>query len=123
MTRYACGSCPYQSDDLGEAEQHSHQTGHVCVGKDGTAPAEDKFGKVKAVGKKVGGGVLIAAAGVLAWKHKDLRGKYAGAVAMAAGLAVQVAAAATENAALKSENEYLKSPSGAGKNLKRHHHI
>jgi hypothetical protein len=132
MTRYQCGSCSYQSDHLGEAQQHSHQTGHVCVGKDGVGPAGGKFGKAR-VAVKVGASVLAATTiGVLAWKYKELQAeheelqeeheelqtKHEGLLSMAAGLVVQLAESTAENESLKSENDYLKSATGASKTLK-----
>ena len=134
MTHYQCGSCSYQSDHLGEAQQHSHQTGHVCIGKDGAGPAGGKSGKVGVV-VTVGAGVLAATAtalGVLAWKykglqeeheelqtkHEGLQTKHEGLLSMAAGLVVQLAESTAENESLKSENDYLKSATGASKTLK-----
>jgi len=127
MIHYQCGSCSYQSDHLGEAQQHSHQTGHVCIGKDGAGPAGGKFGKARVV--KVGASVLAATAattiGVLAWKYKGLQEeheecqtKHEGLLSMAAGLVVQLAESTAENESLKSENDYLKSATGASKTLK-----
>ncbi|MFC7259648.1 hypothetical protein [Streptomyces lutosisoli] len=113
MTHYQCGSCSFQSDHLGEAQQHSQQTGHVCIGKDGAGPAGGKSGKAGVV-VTVGAGVLAATAtalGVLAWKYKGLQ-------SMAAGLVVQLAESTAENESLKSENDYLKSATGASKTLK-----
>ncbi|WP_406241011.1 hypothetical protein [Streptomyces anulatus] len=139
MTRYQCGSCSYQSDHLGEAQQHSHQTGHVCIGEDGAGPAGGKFGKVGVV-IKVGASVLAATTiGILAWKHtglqedyeelqtkheglqeehEELQTKHEGLLSMAAGLVVQWAESTAENESLKSENDYLKSATGASKTLK-----
>ncbi|WP_406133190.1 hypothetical protein [Streptomyces zaomyceticus] len=118
MTHYQCGSCSYQSDHLGEAQQHSHQTGHVCIGKDGAGPAGGKFGKARGV-VKAGAGVLAATTiGVLAWKYKELQTKHEGLLSMAAGLVVQLAESTAENESLKSENDYLKSATGASKTLK-----
>ncbi|MGW2786631.1 hypothetical protein ACWC3X_36340 [Streptomyces populi] len=125
MTRYQCGSCSYQSDHLGEAQQHSHQTGHVCIGKDGTEPAGVKFGKARGM-VKVGASVLAATTiGVLAWKykglqeeyeglqeeHEELQTKHEGLLSVAAGLVVQLAEST-------AENDYLKSATGASKTLK-----
>ncbi|MFJ5933905.1 hypothetical protein [Streptomyces sp. NPDC093071] len=139
MNRYRCGSCSYQSDQLGEARQHSHQTGHVCIGKDGTGPAGGRFGKAK-VAVKAGAGILAATTiGVLIWKYKELQEEHKelqeeheelqtkheglqeeheGILSMAAGLVVQLAESAAENESLKSENDYLKSATGASKTLK-----
>ncbi|WP_328457557.1 hypothetical protein OG780_42625 [Streptomyces sp. NBC_00386] len=132
MTRYQCGSCPYQSDHLGEAQQHSHQTGHVCIGNDDTESAGGKFGKARVM-VKVGASVLAATTiGVLAWKykglqeeyeglqeeHEGLQTKHEGLLSMAAGLVVQLAESTAENESLKSENDYLKSATGASKTLK-----
>ncbi|MFF9186417.1 hypothetical protein [Streptomyces misionensis] len=126
MTRYQCGSCSYRSDRLGEAQQHSHRTGHVCVGKDDARPAGGRFGKAKVV---AGAGVLAAATlgavGTLAWKCKELKDEQEGVLSMAAGLLVQLAESAaaneslkSENESLKAENDYLKSATGAAKTLK-----
>ncbi|MFJ7593346.1 hypothetical protein ACIQZO_39440 [Streptomyces sp. NPDC097617] len=118
MTHYQCGSCSYQSDHLGEAQQHSHQTGHVCIGKDGAGSAGGKFGKARVVVKS-GASVLAATTiGVLAWKCKGLQEKHEGVLSMAAGLVVQLAESTAENESLKSENDYLKSATGASKTLK-----
>ncbi|MFI5761414.1 hypothetical protein ACIA8F_10755 [Streptomyces sp. NPDC051563] len=94
MTLYQCGSCSFRSEELGEAQEHSRRTGHVTVGKDigedAAGTADGKFGRARAVAK-AGAGVLAAtAAGVLAWKFKELQG----------------------------ENDYLKSATGAAKTLK-----
>lgn len=113
MTHYQCGSCSFQSDHLCEAQQHSQQTGHVCIGKEDAGLAGGKFGKAGVV-VTVGAGVLAATAtalGVLAWKYKGLQ-------SMAAGLVVQLAESTAENESLKSENDYLKSATGASKTLK-----
>ncbi|MFJ6478954.1 MULTISPECIES: hypothetical protein [unclassified Streptomyces] len=119
MTQYQCGSCSYQSDHLGEAQQHSDQTGHVCVGKDGAAPAAGgRFGKAGVV-VKAGASVLAATTfGVLAWKykrlheeHEELQVEHQGLLSMAAGLVVQLAEST-------AENDYLKSATGASKTLK-----
>ncbi|MFH8636067.1 hypothetical protein [Streptomyces goshikiensis] len=118
MTHYQCGSCLYESDRLGEAEQHSRQTGHVCIGKDGAGPARGRFGKA-GVAVKAGASVLAATTiGVLAWKyktlqeeHEELQTKHEGLLPMAAGLAVQLAES-------MAENDYLKSATGAAKTLK-----
>ncbi|MET9174894.1 hypothetical protein ABZX64_28225 [Streptomyces misionensis] len=119
MTRYQCGSCSYRSDRLGEAQQHSHQTGHVCVGKDDARPTGGRFGKAKVV---AGVGVLAAATlgavGTLAWKCKELKEEQEGVLSMAAGLLVQLAESTAANESLKSENDYLKSATGAAKTLK-----
>ncbi|MEJ8652779.1 hypothetical protein WKI65_33130 [Streptomyces sp. MS1.AVA.3] len=125
MAHYQCGSCSYQSDHLGEAQQHLHQTGHVCIGKGGVGPAGGKFGKARVVGKA---GVSVLAAttiGLLAWKykglqeeHEGLQTKHEGLLSMAAGLVVQLAESTAENESLKSENDYLKSATGASKTLK-----
>ncbi|WP_440556958.1 hypothetical protein ACSP97_08420 [Streptomyces sp. SCPE 10] len=119
MTRYQCGSCSYRSDRLGEAQQHSHRTGHVCVGKDDARPAGGRFGKAKVV---AGVGVLAAATlgavGTLAWKCKELKEEQEGVLSMAAGLLVQLAESAAANESLKAENDYLKSATGAAKTLK-----
>ncbi len=125
MIHYQCGSCSYKSDHLGEAQHHSHQTGHVCIGKDGAEPAGGKFGKARAV-FKTGASVLAATAiGAIAWKykglqeeHEELQTKHEGLVSMAAGLVVQLAESTAENESLKSENDYLKSATGASKTLK-----
>lgn len=114
MNHYQCGSCSFQSDHLGEAQQHSQQTGHVCIGKDGAGPAGGKSGKagvVVTVGASVLAATATAALGVLAWKYKGLQ-------SMAAGLVVQLAESTAENESLKSENDYLKSATGASKTLK-----
>lgn len=114
MTHYQCGSCSFQSDHLGEAQQHSQETGHVCIGKNGAGPAGGKSSKA-GVAVTVGASVLAATAttalGVLAWKYKGLQ-------SMAAGLVVQLAESTAENESLKSENNYLKSATGASKTLK-----
>ncbi|MEU6341853.1 hypothetical protein ABZ883_13005 [Streptomyces sp. NPDC046977] len=132
MTNYQCGSCSFQSDHLGETEQHSQQTGHVCIGKDGAGPAGGKFGKAKVL-VKAGVGVLATTAiGVLAWKykglqdeheglqeeHEELQTKHEGLLSMAAGLVTQLAESTAEKESLKSENDYLKSATGASKTLK-----
>ncbi|MFD9039509.1 hypothetical protein ACFY3O_12560 [Streptomyces sp. NPDC001046] len=132
MTHYQCGSCSFQSDHLGETEQHSQQTGHVCIGKDGAGPAGGKFGKAKVL-VKAGVGVLATTAiGVLAWKykglqeeheglqeeHEELQTKHEGLLSMAAGLVTQLAESTAEKESLKSENDYLKSATGASKTLK-----
>lgn len=125
MTHYQCGSCSYQSDHLGEAQQHSHWTGHVCIGKDGAGPAGGTFDRARVV-VKAGVGVLAATTiGVLAWKykelqeeHEELQTKHEGLLSMAAGLVVQLAESTAENESLKSENDYLKSATGASKTLK-----
>ncbi|GAA1543864.1 hypothetical protein GCM10009730_61100 [Streptomyces albidochromogenes] len=125
MTHYQCGSCSYESDHLGEAQQHSHQMGHVCIGKDGAGPAGGNFGKARVV-VKAGASVLAATTiGVLAWKykglqeeHEELHTKHEGLLSMAAGLVVQLAESTAENESLKSENDYLKSATGASKTLK-----
>ncbi|MBE4771254.1 hypothetical protein [Streptomyces caniscabiei] len=132
MTHYQCGSCSFQSDHLGETEQHSQQTGHVCIGKDGAGPAGGKFGKAKVL-VKAGVGVLTTTAiGVLAWKykglqeeheglqeeHEELQTKHEGLLSMAAGLVTQLAESTAEKESLKSENDYLKSATGASKTLK-----
>lgn len=125
MTHYRCGSCSYQGDALGEAQWHSHQTGHVCIGKDGAGPAGGKFVKAKGA-VKVGASVLAATTiGVLTWKykelqeeHEELETKHEGFVSMAAGLVVQLAESTAENESLKSENDYLKSATGASRTLK-----
>ncbi|MFF4785748.1 hypothetical protein ACFY3E_31075 [Streptomyces griseorubiginosus] len=132
MTHYQCGSCSFQSDHLGETEQHSQQTGHVCIGKDGAGPAGGKFGKARVL-VKAGVGVLATTAiGVLAWKykglqeeheglqeeHEELQTKHEGLLSMAAGLVTQLAESTAEKESLKSENDYLKSATGASKTLK-----
>ncbi|WP_406501025.1 hypothetical protein OHA04_10200 [Streptomyces sp. NBC_01590] len=125
MTSYRCGSCSYQSDHLGEGQQHSHQSSHVCIGKDSAGPVEGKFDKVRVM-VKVGAGVLTATTiGVLAWKykglqeeHEELQTKHEGLLSMAAGLVVQLAEATAENESLKVENDCLKSATGASKTLK-----
>ncbi|MEU3931509.1 hypothetical protein AB0E85_05585 [Streptomyces sp. NPDC029044] len=132
MTHYQCGSCSFQSDHLGETEQHSQQTGHVCIGKDGAGPAGGKFGKAKVL-VKAGVGVLATTAiGVLAWKyrglqeeheglqeeHEELQTKHEGLLSIAAGLVTQLAESTAEKESLKSENDYLKSATGASKTLK-----
>lgn len=118
MIHYQCGSCSYQSDDLGEAQQHSHETGHVCIGKDGAGPAGGKFGKARVV-IMAGASVLATTTiGALAWKYKKLQEDHDGLLSMAAGLVVQLAESAAENERLKSENDYLKSATGASKTLK-----
>ncbi|MFJ3836551.1 hypothetical protein ACIPY6_13685 [Streptomyces sp. NPDC090054] len=123
MTHYQCGSCSYQSDHLGEAQKHSHQTGHVVIGKDDAAPAEGKFDKARVM-VTAGAGVLAATTiGLLAaWKYKKLQEEYEtkheGLLSMAAGLVVQLAESTAENDSLKSENNYLKSATGASKTLK-----
>lgn len=118
MTHYQCGSCSYKNDHLGEAQQHSHQTGHVCIGKDGAEPTGRKFGKARVV-VSAGASVLAATTiGVLAWKyrglqeeHEELQTKHEGLLSMAAGLVVQLAEST-------AENDYLKSATGASKTLK-----
>ncbi|MFI8389461.1 hypothetical protein [Streptomyces sp. NPDC085540] len=126
MTHYQCGSCSFRSDHLGEAQQHSHQTGHVCIGKEEAEPVGGKFGKV---GVAVMAGVSVLATstiGVLAWKyqkrfqeeHEELQMENEGLLSMAAGLVVQLAESTAENESLKSENDYLKSATGASKTLK-----
>ncbi|MEE1756421.1 hypothetical protein [Streptomyces sp. SP18CS02] len=118
MTHYRCGSCSYRSDHLGEAQQHSHQTGHICIGEDGAGPAGGKFGRAGVV-VKAGAGVLAATTiGVLAWKYKRLQEEHEGLLSMAAGLVAQLAESTAENESLKSENDYLKSATGASKTLK-----
>ncbi|WP_042435668.1 hypothetical protein [Streptacidiphilus anmyonensis] len=118
MIHYQCGSCSYQSDHLGEAQRHSHQTGHVCIGKDDAGPAGGKFGKARVV-VKAGASVLAATTiGVFAWKYKGLQKEHEGLLSMAAGLVVQLADSTAENQSLKSENDYLKSATGASKTLK-----
>ncbi|MGW3015656.1 hypothetical protein [Streptomyces longwoodensis] len=132
MTHYQCGSCSFQSDHLGETEQHSQQTGHVCIGKDGAGLAGGKFGKARVL-VKAGVGVLATTAiGVLAWKykglqeeheglqeeHEELQTKHEGLLSMAAGLVTQLAESTAEKESLKSENDYLKSATGASKTLK-----
>ncbi|QLJ01242.1 hypothetical protein HZZ00_09575 [Streptomyces sp. NEAU-sy36] len=118
MTRYRCGSCSYRSHHLGDAQQHSQQTGHVCTGKDDAGPAGGRFGKAGVV-VKAGAGVLAATTiGALAWKCKGLQEERDGLLSMAAGLVVQLAEATAENESLKSENDYLKSATGAAKTLK-----
>jgi uncharacterized protein (DUF362 family) len=125
MTHYQCGSCSYQSDHLGEAQQHSHQTGHVCIGKDGAGPTEGKFRKARGVVKASASVLAATTVGVLAWKykglqeeHEELQTKHEGLLSMAAGLVVQLAESTAENESLKSENDYLKSATGASKTLK-----
>ncbi|MEH0405974.1 hypothetical protein ACFY7V_34530 [[Kitasatospora] papulosa] len=125
MTHYQCGSCSYQSVHLGEAQQHSHQTGHVCIGKDGAGPAGGKFGKAKVVVSASASVLAATTIGVLAWKYRglqeeqeELQTKHEGLLSMAAGLVVQFAESTAENESLKSENDYLKSATGASKTLK-----
>lgn len=126
MTRYRCGSCSYQSDHLGEAQEHSNQTGHVCVGQDGVGPAGGMSSRATRVVVKAGAGALAAATfGVLAWKykrlqdeHEELQTKQEGLLSTAAGLVVQLAESTAENESLKAENDYLKSATGASKTLK-----
>jgi hypothetical protein len=129
MIHYRCGSCSYQSDQLDEAQQHSGQTGHVCVGTEDARPAEGKLGKAKVLLMAGAGAVAAVGAGVFAWKCKalqaeneELQTENEGLLSMAAGLVVQLAESTAENESLRAENEYLKSPSGAGKTLKGHHH-
>ncbi len=140
MTHYPCGSCSYQTDRIGEAQQHSQQTGHVCIGKDGAGSAGGRSGKVRVM-VKVGAGVVAATTiGALAWKkykglreeheelqanheelqeeHEELQANHEELLSMAAGLVVQLAEATAENESLKSENDYLKSATGASKTLK-----
>ncbi|SEC48436.1 hypothetical protein SAMN04490357_2115 [Streptomyces misionensis] len=121
MTRYQCGSCSYRSDHLGDAQQHSQQTGHVCIGKDDAGPTGGRFGKARVV-VKAGAGVLaataIGAVGALAWKCKGLQEERDGLLSMASGLVAQLAEATAENESLRSENDYLKSATGAAKTLK-----
>ncbi|MFB7619920.1 hypothetical protein [Kitasatospora sp. NPDC056181] len=116
MTDYQCGSCSYESNDLGELRQHLHRTGHVGIREadgietpevaeavEGVGPTEGKSGRGR-VAVELGLGILAAAAvGALAWKNKELR-------SMAGGLLVELAESV-------SENEYLKSASGAGTTL------
>ncbi|MFF8882100.1 hypothetical protein [Streptomyces flaveolus] len=125
MTYYRCGSCSYQSHHLGEAQQHSHQTGHVCIGQEGAGPARGKFRKARVVVKAGASVVAATTIGVLAWKYKGLQGeheelqtKHEGLLSVAAGLVVQLAESTAENESLKSENDYLKSATGASKTLK-----
>ncbi|MGW0876879.1 hypothetical protein ACWD3Z_41395 [Streptomyces sp. NPDC002740] len=118
MTRYRCGSCSYQSDHLDEAQQHSNQMGHVCIGKDGAEPAGGKVGKARVVVKAGASALAATTIGVLAWKYKKLQGEHEGLLSMAAGLVVQLAESTAENESLKSENDYLKSATGASKTLK-----
>jgi hypothetical protein len=125
MTRYRCGSCSYQSDHLDEAHQHSNQTGHVCIGKDGAGPAGGKVGKARVVVKAGASALAATTIGVLAWQckklqgeHEELQTKHEGLLSMAAGLVVQLAESTAENESLKSENDYLKSATGASKTLK-----
>ncbi|MFE0774491.1 hypothetical protein [Streptomyces sp. NPDC058861] len=97
MTHYRCESCSFRSDHLGEAQQHSHRMGHVCIGREGAGSAGGKFGRARVV-VKAGAGVLAATTiGVLGWKYKGLQAKHE---------------------SLKSENDYLKSATGASKTLK-----
>ena len=111
MTHYRRGSCSYEGDHLGEAQQHSQQTGHVCIGRDGAGPAGGKFGKARGV-VKVSASVLAATTlGVLAWKNKGLQEENEGLLSTAAGLLVQLAEST-------AENDYLKSATGASKTLK-----
>ncbi|MFJ4778062.1 hypothetical protein [Streptomyces sp. NPDC088762] len=114
----------YRSDHLGEAQRHSHRTGHICIGKDGAGPAGGKFGKARVV-VAAGAGVLATTIGVLAWKykgiqeeHEELQRKHEGLLSTAAGLVVQLAESTAKNESLKSENDYLKSATGASKTLK-----
>ncbi|MFJ2843517.1 hypothetical protein ACIPD2_17970 [Streptomyces griseofuscus] len=125
MTHYQCGSCSFQSDHLGEAQQHSQQTGHVCIGKEGAGPAGGKFGKARAVVKASASVLAATTIGVLAWKykglqeeHEELQTKHEGLLSMAAALVAQLAESTAENESLKSENDYLKSATGASKTLK-----
>ncbi|WP_129593418.1 hypothetical protein [Streptomyces sp. C] len=132
MVHYQCGSCSYRTDDLGEAQQHSRETGHVCVGKEVAEPTARKFGRTKGLAV-AGVGVLAATTiGVITWKykklqedheelqedHEELQTKHEGLVSMAAGLLSQLAESTAENESLKSENDYLKSATGASKTLK-----
>ncbi|MFD3465404.1 hypothetical protein ACFWWM_03380 [Streptomyces sp. NPDC058682] len=98
MTHYHCGSCSFQSDDLGEAQQHSHQTGHVCIGKEDAGPVAGKFGKARVVVKASASVLAATTIGVLAWKYKKRLQE--------------------ECEELQMENDYLKSATGAAKTLK-----
>lgn len=125
MIHYRCGSCSYQSDQLDEAQQHSSQTGHVCVGTEDARPAEGKLGKAKVLLMGGAGAVAAVGAGVFAWKYKalqteneELKTENEGLLSMAAGLVVQLAESTAENESLKYENAYLKSATGAAKTLK-----
>ncbi|MBW8800847.1 MAG: hypothetical protein JF597_47025 [Streptomyces sp.] len=133
MTSYQCGSCSYESDDLDEAQEHSFQTGHVCIGKDGAGSAGGRFGKARGAAG-VGISVLAASAlGVFAWKYKALAAEKDDLAAENSELKSTVDRLAAENSKLTSmagqlvvqlaelitENDYLKSRTGAGKNLRR----
>ncbi|MFB9593705.1 hypothetical protein [Streptomyces racemochromogenes] len=118
MTHYECGSCSFRSEQLDEAQHHSQQSGHICVGKENAAPLLGKFRRAGVVAM-AGAGVLAAGTiGALAWKCKELQEekeelqtKNEGVLSMAAGLAVQLAESL-------AENDYLKSATGAAKTLK-----